>query len=684
MRRSNSPPLRLVDPLQDVQPDNIELANLSHGVPAGGSGRSTDNSVLEVERNDRWLLLRRSNVLSRFIKRVWDGPIQPKDDPPSFYKKYKLLNTINDFPARSFRTNKDNKNIRLAGLAIYCILWFSVVGSFVFPYLFVPSWFYPDDDGEKQRVITLSCNSDLYWEGHNNACGLLAEDCGPPENKTEFLIKCPALCDQGGIAYTAVAVGSRRVQYVNYLIGGSTMNDSADFMDMSRMSSVESNPFRADSFPCAAAVHYGIVSPFRGGCARVSFKGYRSTFPPSEGNYNTGLSVAFDSFFPESFSVSALTDGIVNGCMDPRVPVVILNILLGAPVTFLFEAVYGYWINTMVVYWTLVLALDPPILVDAHDQVTAYALLSVGVQRLLPLCFVLYVLWECSAKRTLGQSSPLLRLLLWYPLLWLGVMNNVTFDRLPTDRLNIEDLKRQPGAITAVSCILGTIVVCGLIQAYSLWKSGRFRRYFKLYMCIIVGCTFGALIPGLTLRLHHYILGIMLIPGCATRGASAYLFQGILLGLVLSGVARWDFASIHETNVSLLRGGAGAALKPPKFVFNESTPHILSWYLPKNVTDVSTDLTGKIDGYSLLLNDFEVYVGKNESVNLDLLYSQNEMLSQMIDTALQGSTNNSINLYLRVSRASVKNPKEYRGDYTNAGILQWPQGIWKDPAPGVS
>ena len=217
-----------------------------------------------------------------------------------------------------------------------------------------------------------------------------------------------------------------------------------------------------------------------------------------------------------------------------------------------------------------------------------------------------------------------------------------------------------------------------------MWKSGRFRRYFKLYMCIIAGCTFGALIPGLTLRLHHYILGIMLIPGCATRGASAYLFQGILLGLVLSGVAKWDFASILETNVSLLRGGAGAALKPPEFTFNESTPHVISWYLPENVTDVETDLTGKIDGYSLLLNDFEVYVGKNESVDLDLLYGENEQLSQMIDTALQESTNNSINLYLRVARASVKKPKDYRGDYTNAGILQWPQGIWKDPAPGVS
>ena len=34
---------------------------------------------------------------------------------------------------------------------------------------------------------------------------------------------------------------------------------------------------------------------------------------------------------------------------------------------------------------------------------------------------------------------------------------------------------------------------------------------------------------------------MLLIPGCATRGRTALMFQGILLGLFLSGAARWGW-----------------------------------------------------------------------------------------------------------------------------------------------
>ena len=55
---------------------------------------------------------------------------------------------------------------------------------------------------------------------------------------------------------------------------------------------------------------------------------------------------------------------------------------------------------------------------------------------------------------------------------------------------------------------------------------------------------------------------------------------------------------------------------------------------------------------------------------------------QMMDDALDAS-NGIIELYLRVARASVRSPTN-RGDYTNAGVLQWPNGIWQEPEPGVS
>ena len=82
------------------------------------------------------------------------------------------------------------------------------------------------------------------------------------------------------------------------------------------------------------------------------------------------------------------------------------------------------------------------------------------------------------------------------------------------------------------------------------------RKIQEVLVCLlVVHYWIGVLaqLPGLTLRVHHYILAMLLIPGCATRGRTALMFQGILLGLFLSGAARWGLAAIVETADSLRR-----------------------------------------------------------------------------------------------------------------------------------
>lgn len=632
-------------------------------------------------RQDEWLLLRKSNPLKRFFYKIWNGPEEIQDDPPSFPRYWNWLARVDTLPTEIFIKKIPSKATRIFLLVIYCSIWFGVIYSILYSYLVTPPFFYPNDGSERIPVISLSCNSYLHWEGTNNECGYNGEDCGPFTD-AEYFIRCPALCDQGGIAYSAVAVGSNKVKYVGYQIGGGLREDESDDENDN---DILTYPYRGDSFLCSAAAHSGLISPFTGGCVRAEMDGFQSSFSASEGFFNMGDSVEFLSFFPSSFSFRSFLDGYASGCKDPRSAVVVLNILFGLPVFYLYESLYGYWIITIVGYWTLILALDPPIQVDPHDMITVYELVSVGIQRLLPLCFILYVVWKIAVKRALENGSPVCKVLLWYPMLWLGIMNNVTFDRLPVDRLNPKDLKEQAGAITAVGSIAGTILTCAVIQAYSIWKSGRFRKYFFIYITMILGLVFIASIPGLNLRIHHYILGMLLVPGCSTRGPSAYLFQGILIGLILSGVSRWDFASIAETDIALLRGEAGASLKPPIFSFNESMPHQISWYI--NSTDtISEPAHGidTIDGYSLLINDIEVYFGYNETINIDILKENNDQLSFMIDKSLEDSDGGSIDLYLRIARASVKSPSEVRGDYTNGGILEWPEGIWYAPEPGVS
>ena len=647
----------------DEYAENIALQDLTNNKITATAGN-------EQER-ETWLLLKESNPFKKFFYRVWYGPDEPSDERPTFPLKWQWTKSLDEWPLESFQKRFPNKTIRFILLTVYCSIWFVVLFAFIHPYLIRPPYLYPNNGTEKVPILSLSCNSYLNWEGTNNACGLDAKMCGPFDGK-EYLIRCPALCDRGGWTYSAVAVGPDRIKYRGYEIGGGPVYDESH-------PELLSYPYRADSYPCAASVHAGVISPLFGGCAKLSTNKLTTSFPPKEGKHGTGYSIAFDSFFPGSYSFKEIQEGIASGCYDPRLIVVMVSIIFGLPVFYIYESIYGFWINTIVAYWVLVLALDPPLLTDAHDSASVYQLFSVGFQRLLPLCFVLYVVWKCAVKRTLGEGSPLAKIILWYPTFWLGTMNNITFDRLPVDRLTAKDLKEQAGALTAVGSIAATILVCAIIQAYSLWKSGRFRKYFKIYISMICGLVVLGNIPGLNLRIHHYILGTMLVPGCATRGSSAYLFQGILVGLILSGVSRWDFASIVETDVALLRGEAGALLKPPSFVFNTSYPHSLSWIANQN----ETDHTGLIDGYSLLINDFEAYVGKNTSLDLDILREENEELSFMINEALSVS-NGTVPLYLRLARASVRTSAKNRGDYTNAGILEWPNGNWTAPEPGVS
>ncbi|CCD22401.1 uncharacterized protein NDAI_0A02430 [Naumovozyma dairenensis CBS 421] len=666
-RRSDSFELDSLPPATPTNRDseNIPLQDFSENKPLG---LNSDENARE-----QWLLLEDSNMFKRFFKRVWNGPIHPADDPPSFPEKWQITKKINNWPEEVFNKRFPKKSTRILILIVYCALWFGTLFLLIHPYLIRPPYFYPDDGKEKIPILSLSCNSYLDWEGTNNACGINAGACGPFDNR-EYMIRCPAFCDRGGWTYSAIAVGNKRIKYTGYKIGGGPLGHSEDHNKLSY-------PYRADSFPCAAAVHAGLISPVVGGCARLSKDGRQYRFPSRLGKYGTGLSVAFNSFFPSSFSFREISNGIATGCYDPRIAVVTLSVIFGLPLFYIYDSIYGYWVLTIVAYWVIALALDPPMLTDAHDIASVYELFSLGFQRLFPLCFLLYVGWKSAVKRTLENGSPLAKIILWYPTFWLGVMNNITFDRLPVDRLTAKDLKEQAGAATAVGSIAATILICAIIQAYSLWKSGRFRKFFKIYISFISGLIFLASIPGLNLRIHHYILGAVLLPGCATRGSSAYLFQGVLVGLILSGVSRWDFASIVETDVALLRGEGGGRLEPPTFNFNTGTPHMISWSL--NDTTTEKDLTGSINGYSLLLNDFEVYLGTNSTISLDVLKAENSLLNNLMEEAIL-SSNGTIDLYLRVARASMRNSGELRGDYTNGAILSWPEGVWTDPEPGVS
>ena len=64
-------------------------------------------------------------------------------------------------------------------------------------------------------------------------------------------------------------------------------------------------------------------------------------------------------------------------------------------------------------------------------------------------------------------------------------------------------------------------------------------------------------LPGLRLRIHHYILGLVFMPGTAFKVRPSLAYQGLLLGFFINGIARWGFDSIIQTPAALGEGAGG-------------------------------------------------------------------------------------------------------------------------------
>jgi len=80
-------------------------------------------------------------------------------------------------------------------------------------------------------------------------------------------------------------------------------------------------------------------------------------------------------------------------------------------------------------------------------------------------------------------------------------------------------------------------------------------RYLALYSLLIASILLLLAAPGMNLRIHHYILGLLLLPGTALQNRPSLLYQGLLVGLFINGIARWGYDSILQTPASMLEDG---------------------------------------------------------------------------------------------------------------------------------
>lgn len=78
-------------------------------------------------------------------------------------------------------------------------------------------------------------------------------------------------------------------------------------------------------------------------------------------------------------------------------------------------------------------------------------------------------------------------------------------------------------------------------------KTGWLPYYAAWYIAGGLVALVLSQLPNLQLRLHHYILAMVFMPGTGFPTRASAVYQGFLLGMFLNGVAAFGFDSILQT-----------------------------------------------------------------------------------------------------------------------------------------
>ncbi|KAK0208155.1 hypothetical protein DFS33DRAFT_1371692 [Desarmillaria ectypa] len=472
--------------------------------------------------------------------------------------------------------------------------------------------------------------TDTFWLA-NNGCGVDGESCAPfSDSPLDF--RCPAQCSTVTLQNPRT-VGDEQIAYVPLVVGGGDANTT----------------YRGDSFICAAAVQAGLISDSKGGCATLTLIGNYTNFLPTTGHGIT--SIGFATVFPLSFRFLDYTS--LTHCVDYRNPALAFNILVTCLLFLVLRP------KPLVLYWSLISIGFWHISLFSQPQSTPPDL-SAAFGTFLPALFIAYVFWRLAFRFTLPlYTKAPIEYMVWYLApFWVGVLSYITLEAaIPINRLTSSDLTKRSGAITALVVIVIVVVVLVLNQVRVIRKTGWLPYYAGWYVVGGLVVLVLALLPGLEIRVHHYIIAMVLIPGTAFPTKLSAIYQGLLLGLFLNGAAAYGFDSMLQT-ADELRQDAPLGSDLPTFLTN-STNYNAS--IPfENQTIAWDALPAGWDGFALLVDDVERYVGT--ALNLSLA-AFNESLPHFFRLALTSGGNT--------------------GDFTMPATL-WPNGSWVDPLPGPS
>ncbi|KAK4042970.1 cysteine-rich secretory protein LCCL domain-containing 2 [Parachaetomium inaequale] len=521
-------------------------------------------------------------------------------DPLKVHTINPLFPSVQELPVRWLEKSLPRRWQRIVLLVVFLVAW---AASLAIP-LTLSKGTATNASGTAIRHVDCV---DTLWK-RNNECGLDGVDCRPFSN-TSFAFRCPADCASVRVL-NPHHVGNQDVNFRPLVIGGGG-----------------GGPYRGDSFLCGAAIHAGAIDDATGGCGVATLVGeYYQYFSSAQHNID---SIPFDSYFPLSFTIT--TDpGLKCTAPDPRWTVSLpLSLLFTTLLTLFTTSPPLLFFTTFLGIFTHVaLVSDPPNLSTPSTTYLLPSLISHYAARLLPALFTAAILYLTCVRHALPSSTnpnlSLEKTLLWLAPFWLGALSNRTLEPLiPIARLTPSDLTAQPGALLALGVVITTILLIAAVQARTFYLSGHLPAYLLLYLTLGVSLGLLAALPHLHLRIHHYVLALLLLPGTAAQTRVSLICQGLLLGLFVNGVARWGFDSVLQTG-EMLRGDGGLGGLVPEVVAPLIERLVASttgggeggmriWFKWKALAEGLLNGKGSgrmaVEGISVLVNDVERYRG---------------------------------------------------------------------------
>ncbi|KAG9231783.1 hypothetical protein BJ875DRAFT_468510 [Amylocarpus encephaloides] len=553
-------------------------------------------------------------------------------NPPQIHTITPLLASVQELPIRLLDRYVSKRRHRIVLLIAYYLVWVSTFALVKRESTFateIEGWGAPGNIG---------CGN-TYWVP-GNSCGLNGDDCRPFKG-SGFAFRCPANCASVKVLNNR-AVGAQEIIYKPLVIGGPSK-------------SMDNAIYRSDSFICGSAIHAGIIDNAKGGCGVVSLVGEHSNYTTS--NHHGIKSIGFDSTFPSSFTFHSGTSCEAKDARWSLLFVsltftIILSLFTTSPGLFFFSIFTGLFAHVG-------LASDPPM------SGSIPSLISNLLGKFLPAAFIAFVIYRYMGVRRalVGLTAQIEKTILWLGGCWVGSLSNYTFDFIPIQRLNTHDINQQPGAKLALALIIVFIASVVISQVFFFQREGRLIKYLGLYGIFVGSILASLLLPGLSLRIHHYILALLFLPGTSMQTRPALLYQGLLIGLFINGIARWGFDPVLQTPAAL-QGDAPHNSKlpfisPPSMTHSPNASTIsFSWIAPPD----------PFDGISVLVNDVERFRGYTDegfASDKHFVWSKNSTRYEP--------------LYFRF--AYMQGSRSW--DYTRAGTWEV-DGSWTEMEPGAS